>query len=111
MHAMGAAISAVATPATIAVEPSTTQRLAQLTARETQVLRLIARGGSNGELAAALVVSEATVKTHVSKVLAKLGLCDRVQAVIAAYAMRPCERRRLDQPIPAPPCPLMNRRV
>jgi DNA-binding NarL/FixJ family response regulator len=96
-----AAVRAAATGDSL-IEPSITQRLVErfaepapvvgvparlagLTERELEVLRLIARGLSNAEIAEEMVVAESTVKTHVARILAKLDVRDRVQAVVVAY--------------------------
>jgi DNA-binding NarL/FixJ family response regulator len=68
-----------------ALDASSGRRLDELTPREREVLEHVARGLSNGEIAQAFVIEEPTVKTHVKRILMKLRLRDRVQAVIFAY--------------------------
>jgi DNA-binding NarL/FixJ family response regulator len=81
-----AVVTSVTAATAIALHPSTRlPALGELTAREREVLGLLVRGLSNPEICKSLVISDATAKTHVAHILQKLGLRDRVQAVIYAY--------------------------
>jgi DNA-binding NarL/FixJ family response regulator len=75
------------------IPPAPPRELDELTAREQDILLLIARGLSNSEIGRQLYISETTVKTHVTHILQKLGLRDRVQAVILAYQAGLFEKR------------------
>ncbi|MGS2619738.1 response regulator [Micromonospora sp. LZ34] len=79
---------------TATAPPASSPGLAELTVRETEVLRLMALGLPNGEIARQLFVAEATVKTHVNRIFTKLGVRDRVQAVVLAYQCGVAQLRR-----------------
>ncbi|MET8504186.1 response regulator [Streptomyces sp. NPDC015232] len=81
-------ITEFAKAAAASPRPPAVSRIGELTERETEVLVLIAQGLSNAEIAEHLVVAESTIKTHVSRVLVKLGLRDRTQAAVFAYEAR-----------------------
>lgn len=82
---MEAPVAFLASPHADHTEAGGARRLAGLTARERDVLRLIVGGHTNAEIAAELVIAEHTVKSHVGRLFAKLGLRDRAQAVFFAY--------------------------
>ncbi|MEV6329514.1 response regulator transcription factor [Streptomyces sp. NPDC051909] len=81
-------ITEFAKAAAVSPRPPAVARIGELTERETEVLVLIAQGLSNAEIADHLVVAESTIKTHVSRILVKLGLRDRTQAAVFAYEAR-----------------------
>jgi DNA-binding NarL/FixJ family response regulator len=83
--------------------PAPPKELSELTERETEILRLIAAGLSNAEIGRKLYISETTVKTHVTHILAKLGLRDRVQAVVLAYQAALFEQAPGELPFPRLP--------
>jgi DNA-binding NarL/FixJ family response regulator len=114
MHRLVEAYTTAAAPAAAPDTAPASDDLAGLTAREVEVLRLVGRGLSNADIVAELFVSEATVKTHLNRVMSKLELSSRAQAVVMAYEhglVVPGRQVQERRPAAPPPAPAPRRRM